>query len=150
MALVQVTITPDKQLIIKELYYQREQLISDLIQWINENGFNTRDNIIIADAASPEKIAELRKAGLRIKPARKGKSSIRKGIDTVKQYSIKVYSSDDYNSNNVLNELRKYKWKEDKEGNSLEEPIDMFNHALDAVRYAADYLHRKRGGFKIL
>jgi phage terminase large subunit len=28
-----------------------------------------------------------------------------------------------------------YRWKEDKEGRSVNEPIDAFNHALDALRY---------------
>jgi phage terminase large subunit len=38
---------------------------------------------------------------------------------------------------NLINELNKYKWVVDKNGNKLNKPIDSFNHALDAVRYVA-------------
>jgi phage terminase large subunit len=151
MALIEITLNAKtKELLVKELYYEREKTIDDLIQFINEKGYNTRDYLYIADSADPEKIERIKRAGIRIKKARKGKSSIRNGIDTVKQYSILVYSDDDNSSDNIISELHKYKWKEDREGESLEEPIDKFNHALDAIRYGTDYLHKKRGGFKIL
>ena len=35
------------------------------------------------------------------------------------------------------NEFRKYKYKEDRSGNILNEPIDQFNHTIDALRYIA-------------
>ena len=120
-----------------------------MIEFIKENDLH-RNYTIIADAANPEKIEEIRRAGIRIKPARRGKGAIRKGIDTVKQYRIKVYSDELYNSSNIVSELHKYKWREDKNGEPMEEPIDKFNHALDAARYGAFYLHRKRSKFKIL
>jgi phage terminase large subunit len=151
MALIEITLNiKEKQLLVKELYYKRETLVSDLITYLKDNGFDTRDYLIIADSANPEKIEEIRRAGIRIRGARKGKGAIRKGVDTVKQYNILVYSDDNYPANNIIKELSRYKWREDKEGESMEEPIDKFNHALDAIRYGADYLHRKRRGFKLL
>ena len=36
---------------------------------------------------------------------------------------------------NLIRELRNYKWKEDKNGKQLNEPVDSFNHAIDAMRY---------------
>lgn len=78
------------------------------------------------------------------------KGAIRKGIDTIKQYILLLYSDDIYPCNNISLELSRYKWREDKAGESMEEPIDSYNHALDAIRYGADYLHRKRRGFKLL
>ena len=38
---------------------------------------------------------------------------------------------------NIIKELNNYKWFTDKNGNKLNKPVDMFNHALDAVRYVA-------------
>jgi phage terminase large subunit len=38
---------------------------------------------------------------------------------------------------NLIKELRNYKWREDKNGRVLNEPVDAFNHAIDAARYAA-------------
>lgn len=151
MVLLEITLCKEtKSILIKELYYEKNKTVDDLIEFINDEGYNNREYLIIADSSDPEKIERIRRAGIRIKPARKGKSSIRNGIDTVKQYSLYVYSDDTIDSSNVISELNKYKWKEDKEGEPLEEPIDKFNHAMDALRYGADYLHKKRGGFKIL
>jgi len=151
MALIEITLNAKtKELLVKELYYKRETLVSDLIKYIHEEGYNTREYIIIADSANPEAIEEIRRARIRIKAAKKGKSSIRKGIDTVKQYKLLIYSDTDHPCTNIITELTRYKWREDKEGQPMEEPIDQFNHALDAIRYGAFYLHRKRGGFKLL
>lgn len=36
---------------------------------------------------------------------------------------------------NLKKELSNYVWKKDKNGKSLNVPIDMWNHAIDAVRY---------------
>jgi phage terminase large subunit len=40
---------------------------------------------------------------------------------------------------NLIKELRNYKWKEDKNGKQLNEPVDQFNHAIDAMRYAITF-----------
>ena len=36
----------------------------------------------------------------------------------------------------LINEGRNYVWMKDMNGNPLNVPIDTFNHALDALRYA--------------
>ena len=54
------------------------------------------------------------------------------GIDMLKRYELKVTA----NSLNLIKELQNYKWTEDKNGNLLNKPVDNFNHAIDAVRYA--------------
>ena len=38
-------------------------------------------------------------------------------------------------SQNTIKEFRNYKWKEDKNGNILNIPIDDNNHSIDAIRY---------------
>jgi phage terminase large subunit len=35
----------------------------------------------------------------------------------------------------MIKEFRNYKWQEDKNGNILNVPVDMFNHTIDAIRY---------------
>jgi phage terminase large subunit len=52
---------------------------------------------------------------------------------------------------NLIHELRNYKWKEEKiTGKLLNEPVDKWNHALDAVRYVAlnKLAERGRGGLR--
>ena len=39
------------------------------------------------------------------------------------------------NSVNTLKEFKNYTYQQDKEGRWLNQPIDAFNHAIDAVRY---------------
>jgi phage terminase large subunit len=39
-------------------------------------------------------------------------------------------------STNLIKELRNYKWTKDKDGRNLNKPVDAFNHAIDASRYA--------------
>jgi hypothetical protein len=39
-------------------------------------------------------------------------------------------------SPNTIKEFRNYKWREDKDGNTLDEPVKFMDHACDAIRYA--------------
>ena len=70
--------------------------------------------------------------GWNIKPATKGPGSVNIGIDMLKRYIIHVTKR----SVNTIKEFRNYKFKEDKNGNVLNEPVDLFNHSVDACRYA--------------
>ena len=38
-------------------------------------------------------------------------------------------------STNVIKEFRNYTYQQDKEGKWLNTPIDVWNHAIDAIRY---------------
>lgn len=122
----------DGYLILNELIYQRGLTNDDIYQKCIELGI-TRDFEIIADSAEPKSIEELHRLGLNVKAALKGADSIKSSIDILKRYKIKVTAS----SVNLIKELRSYKWAEDKNGNSLNVPVDFNNHAIDAVRYFA-------------
>jgi phage terminase large subunit len=37
---------------------------------------------------------------------------------------------------NLIKEMRNYKWIEDTNGKILNKPVDQYNHAIDAIRYA--------------
>lgn len=90
---------------------------------------------IIADAAEPKSIAELREAGLyRIHPSRKGKDSINNGIQRIQDYHIIVHPR----CVNFLMEISTYCWDRDKQTDQLiNKPVDYNNHLMDAMRYAA-------------
>ena len=70
--------------------------------------------------------------GWNIKGADKGPGSVNIGIDMLKRYQLNVTKD----SVNTIKEFRNYKFKEDKNGNVLNDPVDMFNHSIDAIRYA--------------
>jgi phage terminase large subunit len=119
-------------LYLNELVYDRGLTNQDIVIKLQEYEVD-RYIEIIADSAEPKSIEEVRRAGFNIKPATKGPDSILNGIDILKRKRLHVTKQ----SVNLINELNKYKWVVDKNGNKLNKPIDSFNHALDAVRYVA-------------
>jgi phage terminase large subunit len=119
-------------LYMNELVYSRGLTNQDIIVKLQEYEVD-RYIEIIADSAEPKSIEEVRRAGFNIKPATKGPDSVLNGIDILKRKRLHVTKQ----SVNIINELNKYKWIVDKNGNKLNKPIDSFNHALDAVRYVA-------------
>ncbi|HZX57725.1 MAG TPA: hypothetical protein VFE54_03335, partial [Mucilaginibacter sp.] len=38
---------------------------------------------------------------------------------------------------NLRNELARYKWKADRSGKTINEPVDQWNHLIDPLRYIA-------------
>jgi phage terminase large subunit len=87
---------------------------------------------IVWDSAEPKSIQELRNYGVNAIGARKGKDSVLHGIQWLQQHKIIV----DKTLVNEQGELRQYKWKEDKNGNPIPQPIDYNNHFIDWLRYA--------------
>jgi phage terminase large subunit len=93
-----------------------------------------RDEWIIADSAEPKSIAELHALGWKIEGANKGPDSVKNGIDILKRYRLNLVGD----CAPLIRELNAYKWKVDRiSGNTLNEPVDAFNHALDSLRYLA-------------
>ena len=88
---------------------------------------------IRADCAEPKSIDRLRELGLtRIRAARKGRDSIRNGIDALQGYTIIVHPR----CPSFMTEISCYCWAQDKNGKWLNEPVDEKNHLMDAMRYA--------------
>lgn len=95
-------------------------------------------SVIMADSAEQKSIDEIKRKGInRIKPCVKGQGSILQGIQKLQQYEIVVHPS----CVNVVEELENYSWKKDKATNEyINEPVDTFNHYLDALRYSLQCL----------
>jgi len=103
----------------------------------------TKDRVVFADAAEPKSIEEIRRHGVNIRGAKKGKDSITFGIDLLQREPFLVTEK----SSNLISELRKYRWQEDRDGNKLNKPIDYWNHGIDAMRYwAIEHLGRPTTG----
>jgi phage terminase large subunit len=43
---------------------------------------------------------------------------------------------------NTIKELRNYSWKKDKQGELTGDPIDNWNHSIDAIRYGISHIRR--------
>ena len=115
--------------VFDEVFYQKGLLNSEISNLLNSHDIKT---IIYADSAEPKSIAELQSYGHQILPVSKGRDSIVYGINLINQNEVYVTSR----SKNLINELRNYIWLTDKEGNKMNKPIDAYNHAIDAMRYA--------------
>lgn len=114
---------------LKELLYQTGLTNRDIDEKLRFHSVDRKE--IFADSAEPKSIEELYRMGWNIKPATKGQGSVNIGIDMMKRYQIHVTKD----SVNMIKEFRNYKWQEDKNGNVLNTPVDMFNHTIDAIRY---------------
>lgn len=90
------------------------------------------------DSAEPKSIQELCDRGYNCRGSRKGKDSIRHGTDFVK--SLKCHIVD--GSEDVIREQKSYVYKKDKNGESLNVPIEHNDHAMRAIVY---YLYTKYG-----
>lgn len=94
---------------------------------------------ITADSAEPKSNDELSGYGLRIQPAVKGKDSILHGIQYIQDFKIIIHPR----CVNFITEISNYTWDKDKFGNSINKPIDDFNHLMDALRYAVEKYSRR-------
>jgi phage terminase large subunit len=118
----------DDNLIIDEVVYRSGVLNSELSSLMKQNGVTGE---IFCDSAEPKSIAELKRYGHQVKPVEKGKDSIKFGIQLVQEHRLLITKR----STNILEELSKYMYKKNRNGGYDPEPIDMYNHAMDAMRY---------------
>lgn len=88
--------------------------------------------VVWADCAEPKSIAEVAGYGLDVQPSDK-RTAVREQLQTLRAWTIYVTRR----SANLLNEGRKYLYKQRPDGTFTNEPIDFFNHGIDALRYAA-------------
>jgi phage terminase large subunit len=114
---------------VDELLYRTGMTNQDIANEMKVLGLD-RSNEVFADSAEPKSIEEIYRMGWNVKPTIKG--SINIGIDIIRRYKLHATES----SFNLIKELRNYKYIEDKNGNITNNPVDNFNHALDALRYS--------------
>lgn len=116
--------------IFDEITYQKgltNKQIADILT-------NQPLSLVIADSAEPKSIDEIHSYGINIIPAKKGQGSINQGIQFVQDQRISVTKR----SVNVIKEYRNYLWRTDRDGKILNVPEDIYNHAMDAIRYGLD------------
>jgi phage terminase large subunit len=119
----------DKDLYIEELIYEKGMVTSDIAQRLVDLEVGREE--IWADSAEPRLNEELYRLGFNVKGVRKGKDSIKLGIDLMMQYRLVVTKR----SKNIVKEFGEYVWMVDKNGNFENIPVDYSNHAIDAIRY---------------
>lgn len=126
------------EIYVFEEIYEKALLNSEIAERVIDKGF--KKEMIVADSSEPKSIVEIRKAGItRIKAADKGPDSVRAGIHFIQQFKIIVHPS----CTNFINELSNYTWAKNKDGQTINKPIDEFNHLLDAFRYSLEPIRKR-------
>lgn len=119
-------------LYFKEVFYRNKMSGDSICEMLMENEVD-RHHIIYADQADPRLVDHIKGRGFNIIGVGKGRDSIRGGIDLLKRKKLYIHES----SSNLVSEFRMYKWKEDRNGKATQDPIDGWNHGIDAIRYWA-------------
>jgi len=118
--------TYNGQRILNEICYQKELTNSQISKLIPTK------LPVYCDSAEPKSIVELKRLGVNSRPVTKGSDSINFGIQIIQEQNYLVTE----NSRNLITELQRYTWKTDKKtGEKLNQPIEDYNHAIDAFRY---------------
>lgn len=134
-ALVAVYEMQDGKTGLIQLLYEKNLLGSQYPAVLERLGVDPTVTIV-ADAARPEIIAEIKSAGYRCIGADKNPGSVLRGIDRVAQRQI-VYAGED-----LKREYLSYAWRTKRSGEALDEPQDGNDHLMDALRYAIDDMSR--------
>ncbi|MCC8427229.1 terminase large subunit [Mucilaginibacter sp. UR6-11] len=120
------------ELWIDELFYETGLTNKDIAVKLTTNGVSKKTEIV-ADSAEPKSIEELKRLGWYVTGAKKGADSINNSIDILKRYKLNITRR----SINLRTELGRYKWKVDRSGKPMNEPVDTWNHLIDPLRYIA-------------
>lgn len=125
-----------KKIYIIEEYVKQGMLNDEIANVIKQLGYSKE--IITADSAEQKSIAEISNHDIaRIRSAMKGKDSIISGIQYLNQFDIVI----DERCFKTIEELDNYTWKKDKNtGEYYNEPVDTYNHCIDALRYSVEML----------
>ena len=127
-----------KELYIFDEHYQKAMTNEDIANMIKYKGYSKET--ITADSAEPKSIDDLRSKGIyRIKAARKGRDSILNGIQKIQEYKIIIHPK----CENFITEINNYVW-DNKNGVTINKPIDDFNHLNDALRYACEDIDKSK------
>ena len=115
------------EIYVEEKIYQTGLTTVELVQKMREvvGPYET----VYCDSADARSIEELYREGFNVHQSDK---DVWAGIMKVKSYPIYITRD----SKNIIREMGSYKWKVDKNGIVLDEPIKENDHSADALRYA--------------
>lgn len=139
-AFLLVGVDNDKNLYVLKEIYEKRLLNSDLIKLI-KNTIDWKHQMIVGDSAELDRITEMKQQGLKALPAKKGKYSVRDGIDFIKRRKIFINPS----CTNFINEIKSYSWHKDHSTDEIYDvPVKINDHLMDALRYACDLIKVNR------
>ena len=129
-ARVQIFADPKRKVAwLRERCYRKRMINTDIAADMRADGVG-RDTEVYADCAEPKSIAEIQREGFIIlacdKDAPVRSDKLKFQLQWMQGW--KFYVTKD--SLNLIRELRNYTWAKDRDGNTLNYPIDDFNHCF--------------------
>lgn len=115
---------------------------TEIIARNDEHGPLEKRQLCTADSAEPDRIKEWKTAGYNVRPAKKGKNSVKYGIDFLKG---REWYIDPKKCPGLHSEVQIFKWREDNDGNVLDEPVNFKDDGIAATRYGVEHLWHKSG-----
>lgn len=136
--------TKAKTIWIYDEMYERGMSNEKIAERLKTEGYAKEK--IVADSAEPKSIDRLRTLGImRVTPAKKGRDSIRNGIDFLSDYHIIVHPR----CVNFLTEISTYAWDKDATGHQTNTPAGGYDHLMDAMRYGTEDFWQPRATVKV-
>jgi PBSX family phage terminase large subunit len=136
-AIAVIGIDKENNFYLIDEYYETNKTKAEIIERLKY--YKSKNNIRLwyPDPEDPEALEQMRLAGLYPREVIKGKGSVRKGCDAVREIirrnQFKVFS----HCYDTLEEFSIYHYPEEVEdSNQEEEPVKEFDHLMDAIRYA--------------
>lgn len=125
--------TGRREIYADQLIWQTGMKNPDIAAALQDLGIKRPGNgpTVWADCAEPKSIKEVEGYGLNVKGCDK-RTQIREQIQSLQAWTIYVTRR----SADLINEGRKYLYKQRPDGTYTNEPIEFFNHGIDALRYA--------------
>ena len=124
-----------KHLYVQERCYKTHMQNRHIIEDLQSDGVG-RYTEIFADCAEPKSIKDIQDGGFNViacdKDAPVKSDKLKFQLQWMQGWKLFVTKD----SLNLIEELRNYTWAKNKDGETLNQPIDKFNHLLDAMRYA--------------
>ena len=125
--------TGRREIYADEILWQTGMTNPDIARALKGSGISRSVGgpTVWADAAEPKSIAEVAAYGLDVRACDK-RVAVREQLQALRAWTIHVTRR----SVHLLDEGRKYLYKQRPDGSYTNEPIDFFNHGIDALRYA--------------
>ena len=126
--------TGRREIYADELLWQTGMTNPEIARALQGLGIRRRGGggpTVWADCAEPKSIAEVAGYGLDVQGCDKS-VKVREQLQALRAWTIYVTRR----SANLLNEGRKYLYKQRSDGSYTNDPIEFFNHGIDALRYA--------------
>lgn len=121
-------------LFIDQEWYKRERTDAQIADYVAAQKYHAA----YPDPENQGFIEELRQKGVNVREVAKGKGSVERGIQLVRELLLRGAIMVNKRCVNLISEFEMYSYDDDEaEKNENEKPVKAHDHALDALRYVA-------------